>query len=716
MILDMTQPTQPVPISTLNLGMRYEQLALAGGRVFLCNWGLDPLRMVDVGDPYAPVDLGELESCPDPVSAAGFGDRLGVSLDSGGWRLYDCSGAGDPTLLDAVVEEDTYMHITMDDDRVAVSGSVVGVRLYGISPAGEYIELLGDFPYSYSTDYGPPFSEYWGIAVSSIFAGDRLVTVKHDYTRTTIIPYVYSFFSTFSLKLLDISDPADITEVADYELGRSFFYGVGSDPAAWPLLRMGDQVILASGFLDQALSFSTPGKTLDPSWGVPVTQFKGALYGRDDHLVLGSLEGLETFTIPDPPTDNVFQAPPPKDRYQDVTLQQFATGADFFAVDLRLYYEFNSYQHEENWILLYDPEVSLDTSVGQLLDSRYHTGLTSHFHTLYRVTDRLVFADVSDPADPGNWIIVPGLPEGRHAVVKAVDSPLLAYTVNTDLSLQLLDMTLPANPILNGTCNLDVFTSSLVWSGDWIYVIGGDYESNEFLVLVDASDPFNPVVRGSLALDGARRVLPLASGVMVYGNQDIWMVDTSDPQNLTVTSHLTSPYPVEQAFKAGEYHLYLVDEKAVHLVRLPDLADVGVLVGTLPIKTLFTSGSDQMWGMTVEGLVELPRACQEDWKPSAVFGDTPVPGVVTIAAYPNPFNPQTMVHFTLEKAGIIKLAAYDLQGRCVRVLDEGYRTEGEHNVLWDGRDDTGRQLASGLFLLKLTASQQETTGKVMMVR
>lgn len=72
-------------------------------------------------------------------------------------------------------------------------------------------------------------------------------------------------------------------------------------------------------------------------------------------------------------------------------------------------------------------------------------------------------------------------------------------------------------------------------------------------------------------------------------------------------------------------------------------------------------------------------------------------------AYPNPFNPQTTLGFRLAASLPVELVVSDLRGRHVRTLVRGELPAGDHNVVWDGTDDAGRQLGSGVYLARLRA-------------
>jgi len=72
--------------------------------------------------------------------------------------------------------------------------------------------------------------------------------------------------------------------------------------------------------------------------------------------------------------------------------------------------------------------------------------------------------------------------------------------------------------------------------------------------------------------------------------------------------------------------------------------------------------------------------------------------------YPNPFNPQTVIRYTLPREGRVNLAIYDLSGRLLVRLIEGRQAAGEHRVAWQGRDQAGLKVPSGLYFYRLQAN------------
>jgi hypothetical protein len=75
--------------------------------------------------------------------------------------------------------------------------------------------------------------------------------------------------------------------------------------------------------------------------------------------------------------------------------------------------------------------------------------------------------------------------------------------------------------------------------------------------------------------------------------------------------------------------------------------------------------------------------------------------------YPNPFNPSTTVRFQLPAASRVVLKVYDLLGREVATLLQNDLPAGYHQALWNGTDDSGSRVSSGMYLLMLQAQPVE---------
>jgi hypothetical protein len=90
--------------------------------------------------------------------------------------------------------------------------------------------------------------------------------------------------------------------------------------------------------------------------------------------------------------------------------------------------------------------------------------------------------------------------------------------------------------------------------------------------------------------------------------------------------------------------------------------------------------------------------------------------VVDLSATPNPFNPSTTISFALPHDGHVELTVYDLAGRRIKVLVSAHVRAGEHETQWHGRDEAGKQVASGVYLYQLRAGEFVETRRMVLVK
>jgi len=84
--------------------------------------------------------------------------------------------------------------------------------------------------------------------------------------------------------------------------------------------------------------------------------------------------------------------------------------------------------------------------------------------------------------------------------------------------------------------------------------------------------------------------------------------------------------------------------------------------------------------------------------------------------YPNPFNPSTQIVFALPRPSSVTLTIYNMLGQVVRILASGRIAAGTWSVCWDGRSDRGIDVASGIYLYRITAGDFSATRKMVLLR
>lgn len=98
-------------------------------------------------------------------------------------------------------------------------------------------------------------------------------------------------------------------------------------------------------------------------------------------------------------------------------------------------------------------------------------------------------------------------------------------------------------------------------------------------------------------------------------------------------------------------------------------------------------------------------------------GRVPRPsGVALSANIPNPFNPGTLIRYRLSRSGPVELSVFDASGRLIRTLIEGPASAGEGNAYWDGTDPAGRAVSSGVYFVRLQATEGVATRKITLIK
>ena len=85
-------------------------------------------------------------------------------------------------------------------------------------------------------------------------------------------------------------------------------------------------------------------------------------------------------------------------------------------------------------------------------------------------------------------------------------------------------------------------------------------------------------------------------------------------------------------------------------------------------------------------------------------------------SFPNPFNPSTTIEFTLPESGFTTLSIYNISGQKVRELVADHMTAGAHSLIWDGRDDSGKAVSSGVYITRLVAGKQIAASRMLLLK
>ena len=158
------------------------------------------------------------------------------------------------------------------------------------------------------------------------------------------------------------------------------------------------------------------------------------------------------------------------------------------------------------------------------------------------------------------------------------------------------------------------------------------------------------------------------------------------------------------------YQLTIVDMERQRAAQVGDILEISV-------KSPDTSIAVQplQYTVTVEDIQQLHVQL-----PELVLNEIPVETQL-LRNYPNPFNPETWIPYRLAKDAFVTLTIYNGNGQLVRRLNVGHRSAAAYEsrskaVYWDGRNDVGESVASGVYFYTLTAGDFSATRKMLIIK
>jgi len=184
----------------------------------------------------------------------------------------------------------------------------------------------------------------------------------------------------------------------------------------------------------------------------------------------------------------------------------------------------------------------------------------------------------------------------------------------------------------------------------------------------------------------------------------------------------------------------LAAAEPLHLVALPAPGQVSLLWqapgAQVPQFRVEARCTGQAWTVAVRGdmagfvavdtdprleaggriLYSLYQLDGEVWTlASEAWADVPASDrIELLGASPNPFNPRTEIVLSVDGSGSIDLAVYDLRGRRVATLCRGPLAAGVQRIVWDGRDEQGREAAAGTYVCRLRVDAVQRSLKLML--
>ena len=84
--------------------------------------------------------------------------------------------------------------------------------------------------------------------------------------------------------------------------------------------------------------------------------------------------------------------------------------------------------------------------------------------------------------------------------------------------------------------------------------------------------------------------------------------------------------------------------------------------------------------------------------------------------YPNPFNPETTIRFSVPTSGNVKIDIYNIRGQRVTTLLNETLNYGHHSAVWNGTDSNGRSVGSGVYFYRIHAGGENVTNRMLLMK
>ena len=668
-LVDVSDPAAPVLLATESfssvLGVDLD------GDVCHVADGLEGYALVDVSDPTAPAVLGRHTAVGGLHAVAAVDELVYAGSMSDGVAVLDVSDPASIVLL-GTADSGRVKAVAPVGDRLYASGSSHILQIYSLADPtqpvllgehpnwwGQYVAIAGQFAFVASLDApgfaviacGNPASPEV-IDSRSVRGYIRWIDVEGDIAMVTGSRYYV---------VLDISDPTHPVHLSQFDTG----------PEPNRVIIEGDLAYCHSGIGLDTYDLSDPTDPAHLGYDLAYHGTDAAKIGDIVYSVVNEgidQQYLRAFDVSDPTA--------PQELYTTLLTTTMHINESMHITtrdNLLLAYGFNLGcwlfdVTDPNWpqlLAIFHPQndpVS-STAIGD-----------GYLYLQYSHDQELRIYDIADPANPQLVATHPYMPYSRRAFVEGN----LLLSAGQDYGVFVHDISDPLQPILVGSFN----TPGRAY--DLKYHDGNVYVADFYVGLQILSLDLGPV---ATLIDGFQVV---TAG---YRFELSWRYFGATPDR----QRLTADY-----FQPGGASVRR--ELTIRVDGSGQMAATDAsreLSGSATVRyVLWSSDDGDFWQPVAEHLTDAPASLGR---------------LILHPATPNPFNPSTRLAFELAHSGPVRLDILDARGRLVRTMVNGDLVAGRHEMIWDGRDDLSRNLASGVYFSRLKAGSLVATGKLTLV-
>ncbi len=653
-VLDISDPSDPNIVS--HSGRNLYAVCLNGNYLYgIDNYGL---IIVDISDPLQTEVVGSISTEGDARDVQVFGN---YAIIADGARFIGNRPYGS-----------TLVVIDISDP---VNPEEVSVRRTPGDP--QHVAVTEDYTFVVDRD-GLQIYDLSNPANPEHIGSFETAGRAQDLAVDGNLVYVADYQNC--LLVIDISDPTSPQETSSYETGGDVYRIIVSDDYAY---------ICDSNSSLRILNITDPQNLEELSTWNEAEVRTWALFKDEGFIYLATgTSGLRVVDVSDPANpEGIGALDPPS--------------GELLGVDVSDGYAYVT--DNENGLRVIDvsdPTEPVETAICESLENAGDIQVSQGAAYVIDLEGGLYSVDISDPNQP----LLADYIETVHAAYELCVVDNIAYIAAA--AFHIIDISDPGNLTELNYCELPSLAISVAVSGDFA-IIG--YEWGRGLCIMDISDPENMVWVGNYEGSGlGQDIGSMGDYLYVVGRGGFSVIDFSDPHNPDEIGFCrTRGFDLEvcgsHVFVASESNglhvLDVTDPEYPHEVGYFDTP--GIAMGLSVVDDIVYVAGHTNFG--VYNCSEAMSISRPDM--SAVYSYGLLP------AYPNPFNSTTMICYKLPLSSNISVELIDLSGNLLEILVSGNFKPGIHTT-----SITSNNLPSGLYFVRLAASDHVFTKKIMLIR
>jgi hypothetical protein len=315
----------------------------------------------------------------------------------------------------------------------------------------------------------------------------------------------------------------------------------------------------------------------------------------------------------------------------------------------------------------------------------------------------LYIVDISNPTAP---ILISSISTTDQVFGISVSGDY-AYIAENLSGLQIYNISDLANPVLAGGYDTPDCAADISVAGSYAYVA----DASNGLLILNISDPANPALTGNfdppywiwdVSVIGNYAYLSCSSA-------GLHILDISDPANPIHIGSCVIQYDNGPLFVSGNFAF--LGSGNSHMVSAVNIAD--------PTNPIFAGSYDTgglTFGLSASNdyvyLARLSRFLILHFNSTGIYNDCVIPDDFSLSqSYPNPFNAQTTISYSLPASSDVSLDIFDILGRKIETLQSGHQDAGEHSVVWNAGN-----ASSGAYFYRLKAGERSETNKMLLIK